>query len=869
METGSLRKRPFLFPVSPGVPAPAVVNQQQTSVPEPENPSPAPRARRRWLVAFGAVGLLLAAAAAADWWICYPEQVTKRYLGRRSCAACHQEQLARWQGSDHDRAMEQATPRTVLGDFDDAAFRYGGVEHRFSRRGDKFFVTTENAQGELETFQVSHTFGWRPLQQYLVSFPDGRKQVLPFCWDVEQKRWFHIYQHETDPVRPGERVHWTGMDQNWNYMCAACHSTDVRKGYDPHRRRYHTTYSEIDVSCEACHGPGSLHVQLAQSPSLFWDRRHGYGLARLKGPQSKTQLESCAPCHSRRQVLREGFQPGQELLDYYVPELLDDELYYEDGQIREEVYVYGSYLQSLMYRKGVRCSDCHEPHSATLKFSGNRLCLQCHEPGKYDTTNHHHHHPQGPGGRCVECHMPHRKYMVIDPRRDHSIRVPRPELSRLYRTPNACSQCHYQRKHRLEKRWRDYHHCLDQARSGDPDAQAVISELDRWAQQWVKRWYGNKSQQQKHWTYLLAAARSGRLPGPAASGEEAPSADQLRRQREQIVKGLQRLFGNRELGPLVRASAVALLRQYLDVPLVREINDQALEDPEPLLRRAALGNLEVLYPVRNIQRWSYDKLPSQEADQLDRVFRRLVRRAQGLLQDPVLAVRTEAARVLSIVPRHLIDADSREALKEALAEYEATQRLLADRPGAHLNLGVLYSNQLRFDEAETEYRRALELDPHFVPAMINLALMYNYQQRNDEAERLLRQAVKDAPEFADAAYYLGLLLAEDRSHLEEAAQWLQKATELAPRYARAYYNLGLALQALGRWDEARAALRQAQRLEPENLDFLNALVHYHLQRRQWSEALEYLDQMARLLPGNQEIEQVRQQVRRRAGGAGP
>ncbi len=865
--------RPFLFPAS-ARPAVTVPPAQQTPEPTSDQQPQSPRrAGRRLLAAAVVVVVLLGAAAFADWWICYPEQVTKRYLGRKRCAECHQRQLAQWQGSDHDRAMEPATPETVLGNFDGTTFRYGGVEHRFFRREGKFFVTTENAQGKLQTFQVSHTFGWRPLQQYLVSFDDGRKQVLPFCWDVEQKRWFHIYQNEQEPVRPGERVHWTGIDQNWNYMCAACHSTNVHKGYNAKTNTYHTTWSEMDVSCEACHGPGSLHVELARSRSLFWDRRHGYGLAKLKGPGNQTQLDACAPCHSRRQVLREGFQPGAELLDYYVPELLDDDLYYEDGQIQEEVYVYGSFLQSLMYRKGVRCSDCHEPHSTSLKFSGNRLCLQCHEPGKYDTTNHHHHHPQGPGGRCVECHMPHRKYMVIDPRRDHSIRVPRPELSLLYRTPNACSQCHYRRKHRLEQRWRDYHHCLDRARAGDQEARAVIDQLDRWAQEAILRWYGPQSAEKRHWTYLLAAARSGRLPeskpeSPAASAEESPQA--RRRERKQIVQGLQRLFKQRELGPLVRASAVALLRQYLDVPKVREINDLALEDAEPLVRRAALSNLEPLYPVRNIQRWSYRELPRAEAEALERTFRRLARRAQKLLQDPVLAVRAEAARVLSIVPPHWIDADYRPALKQALEDYEATQRLLADRPGAHLNLGVLYSNQLRFEEAEAEYRQALKLDPHFVPAMINLALMYNYQRRNAEAERLLRQAVKDAPEFADAAYYLGLLLAEDRTRLEEAAKWLKKATELSPDYARAYYNLGLALQALGRWSEALQALKEAQRLEPENLDFLNALVHYHLQRGQWAEALEYLDQMARLLPGNPEIQRMLQQVRRRARtGAGP
>jgi hypothetical protein len=107
-----------------------------------------------------------------------------------------------------------------------------------------------------------------PLQQYLIEFPGGRLQTLDIGWDSRPKeqggqRWFHL--HPDDPVRQDDVLHWTGPNLNWNYMCADCHSTNLRKGYDASSDTYHTTWSEIDVSCEACHGPGSKHVEWAEA----------------------------------------------------------------------------------------------------------------------------------------------------------------------------------------------------------------------------------------------------------------------------------------------------------------------------------------------------------------------------------------------------------------------------------------------------------------------------------------------------------------------------------------------------------------------------------------------------------------------------
>jgi len=198
------------------------------------------------------------------------------YVGSAACAGCHQAESEAWRGSHHDLAMAEATEETVLGDFDSAAFTYGDVTSRFFRRDGKFFVNTDGPDGELADFEIRYTFGVTPLQQYLIAFPDGRMQALGIAWDSRPKekggqRWFHLYPGQN--LKAGDPLHWTGIDQTWNFQCAECHSTELRKNYDAATNTYATTWAEIDVACETCHGPGAAHVDWAdgvrQGPAGF------------------------------------------------------------------------------------------------------------------------------------------------------------------------------------------------------------------------------------------------------------------------------------------------------------------------------------------------------------------------------------------------------------------------------------------------------------------------------------------------------------------------------------------------------------------------------------------------------------------------
>ncbi len=417
------------------------------------------------------------------------------FVGSKRCAECHQPFYEKWQGSHHDLAMDTATEQTVLGDFNDATYHdpYNQVTSRFFRQDNKFMVETEGLDGELETFEITHTFGVYPLQQYLIPFPGGRLQALNIAWDDRQKRWYRLPPYEVEGT--GDWLHWTRGGQTWNGMCAECHSTRLKKNFDIATGEYQTSWYEIDVGCETCHGPGSRHARWAAKPPLARPTIDNVGLAvDTSDITSKEQISLCAPCHSRRFQLGDNRHRQGDVLDVMVPSLLEEGLYYADGQILEEVYVYGSFAQSKMYRHGVRCSDCHDMHSLSTHQEGNDLCLQCHRAEDYDRYEHHFHQREfegkpSQGHLCVKCHMPGRTYMGIDYRPDHSLRVPRPDLSLSIGTPNSCS-------------------------TADCHADKPLS----WVNDHYQSWYGKT--RKPHYGEIFAAARSG---DPAAARRTAPA----------------------------------------------------------------------------------------------------------------------------------------------------------------------------------------------------------------------------------------------------------------------------------------------------------------------------------------------------------
>ncbi len=481
---------------------------RQTQTSEARAPQGGRRTLRHVAAAFGLLLIPLCGWVLFDWWRCMPDSERATYVGRASCVECHTAEVEAWTGSNHDRAMEVATDESVLGDFNDVEFTHHGITSRLYRDGAKFMIRTEGPDGQLHDYEIKYTLGVRPLQQYMVEFdrpvdmPSGelaRLQVLRISWDTEARRWIDVPPPDVpEKLSPDDDLHWTGIAQRWNNMCAYCHSTNLQKNFDVQSATYRTTFSEIDVSCEACHGPASVHVELARSKWWFWDRKRGYGLPNLKSTDTRVELHTCAPCHSRRRVHAPDFRPGDNYYDYFSNELLEAATYYADGQILDEDYEFGSFLQSKMHAQGIRCTDCHDPHAARPKHDGNRLCTSCHQhpAAKYDTPAHHFHQSDSTGASCVECHMPETTYMEVDPRRDHSIRVPRPDLSVALGTPNACTRCHLSDTQLSAERrasLRQYRDWLDAARRGDEEVRVELERLDRWMLTSMQQWYGKES----------------------------------------------------------------------------------------------------------------------------------------------------------------------------------------------------------------------------------------------------------------------------------------------------------------------------------------------------------------------------------------
>jgi predicted CXXCH cytochrome family protein len=375
----------------------------------------------------------------------HSEQLVARFVGSDACATCHQTQHAAWLESNHRHAMEAAGSASILGDFNDAELRYYGRPTRFFRDGDAYRITTENQQGEPQTFTIAYTLGYRPLQQYLVDTGGGRIQALPFAWDTREKkaggqRWFHLYPDEN--VTPASPLFWMRPLQNWNHMCGDCHTTRFAKNFSDERGVFESHWSEVGNGCESCHGAGSAHVDAQKKTAAA-------GEAEIHGLRNQAeQINQCGACHSRRVRLREPspHERGVEtMLETWQPQLPQDGLYFADGQIRDEVFEIGSFLQSRMAAKGVTCTDCHDPHSSRVRADGNALCTRCHSTETFDRAEHHFHEIGSAGAQCVSCHMPERTYMVIDPRRDHRFAVPRPDLSDRLAAPNACTSCHTNR----------------------------------------------------------------------------------------------------------------------------------------------------------------------------------------------------------------------------------------------------------------------------------------------------------------------------------------------------------------------------------------------------------------------------------------
>jgi predicted CXXCH cytochrome family protein len=689
----------------------------------------------RWLAR---LAILMAAQALP----CFSADAT--FVGSAACSSCHAQQAALWKGSDHERAMQPATQSSVLGNFRDARFNADGVDATFLQKDGKFLIRTQGPDGKRGDFEVKYTFGWKPLQQYLVELPRGRLQAFTIAWDTRPKekggqRWFNLYPGER--IKPGDELHWSGSQQNWNYMCADCHSTNLRKGYDAATDTFKTTWSEVTVGCESCHGPGSNHAGWAKAGgkgdvkdkglTAVLDERRGVKWVldpasgnSTRGQQrtSNREIEVCAQCHSRRAQLAEGYVAGRRFLDHYRPSLPTPPLYFANGLQKEEVYNWGSFIQSRMHDKGVTCSDCHEPHSGSLRAKGNAVCAQCHLAAKYDEAKHHRHKAGSDAAQCVSCHMPARTYMGIDARHDHGFSIPRPDLTvqlGAADAPNACNGCHRDK----DAKWAA-------AALGAPKAHArpqLPEELAR----------------------LLAADRAGSLAPPDRLANLVPMLHDHRLAVRLAALPTFVEIPSRALSPEQQSALDAAIWEY------RAVQAYNADRPEA---HANLGNLEARLGQVDAAERAYETAIRMNATFTPAYVNFAdMRSRQGREADAEkLLRRAIAADSTSAVAHHALGLclAREKRMPEALAELERAARLRPEEPRFAYVYGVGLHDTGSAKHAIDVLRDALRRHPRDPNILFALAEYVNEAGDRNAATAYARKLVELSPGDPQAAQLL-------------------------------------------------------------------------------------------------------------------
>ena len=662
-----------------------------------------------------------------------------KFVGDVACKNCHTQEYNNWQKSHHFMAMQPANASTVKGDFNNVVFTSDGVTSRFLKKNNKYFINTQGEDGKNHDYEVKYTFGFTPLQQYLIEFPGGRMQVTRVSWDTKKGKWFHQYKGEEIPA--GDWLHWTGNAQNWNTMCADCHSTNLKKNYIVESDSYQTTYSAINVNCEACHGPGTNHINYINKEYKKGDRITGSMLDLPKNTDQIAQINTCAPCHSRRTITGNNKLASSELLDNYITEIPSVENFHADGQVKEEAFIYTSFLQSKMFHMGVKCTNCHDPHSAKLVLTANNLCMQCHSKN-YNEPSHTFHAASTKGSECVSCHMPGDHFMGNDYRRDHSFRVPRPDLSAKYGTPNACNNCH-----------------------GEKSPQ--------WAADAVSKWYG--------------PIRKYHFAEDLIPGSKAGVKSELH---------LLQLLKNTTVPDIVKATAASYLS---NIPTDNSLKGllECLNAKDAQIRYRALRSLVnfnptgwlnaaaplLQDPVRAVRVAAADLFLTIPTDQIPSNYIVALPSAKNDLSNFLYSQADFASGNIGLGDYYMRLQDNTNAEKFYLRGLKKDSLMNL----ARLNLSVVYNLNGKNEQALQILKTAEKIDPANENVYYNLALLYNEMQDIPNTRINFEKAVELKSSNPNLYYNYGLLLMNIDTKKAEAI--LQKGLTFSARDVRLHYAL--------------------------------------------------------------------------------
>jgi tetratricopeptide (TPR) repeat protein len=677
------------------------------------------------------------------------------YGGSASCRECHEEAFGAWAGSHHGLAERQPNSKE-----EDPAFipartlHHGTQQTAVLTNNGRYELMTAGLHGTNETFSVARILGNNPLRQMLLAFPGGRLQASEAAWDPRSNEWFNVYGVEDR--KPGEWGHWEGRGMNWNSMCALCHNTRLRKNYEGASDTYHTDMVETGVGCESCHGPMKDHNQWQ-----FANKGKGLKDLTIRKLTRDQMIEVCAGCHSRRAEITGDPKPGDSYWDHHLLSIVDEsDLFYPDGQVRDEDYEFTAFLGSRMYNKGVRCVDCHDVHSMKTRLPGNFLCMTCHSPGTtnalpIDPVSHGHHKVFGydtngvlvnanlaeykpslikeTGGECVNCHMPQTPYMQRHWRHDHGFTIPDPLLTKQFGIPNACDRCH-------------------------------TDKTTDWSLEYVEKWYGtNMNRPYRQRAEIVAHARA---------GDESA--------RDPLLRML-----STDDYPYWRAVAAGFLERWSPEPAVTKALVRQLQDTNALVRERAVRALGQLAAAGH-------------ADATNALKKRL--------HDESRNVRVEAARHLSAS----LDTNS-----AAGRDYRFFLDHNADQPLGQMQAGVFELVRGSPTNALTHFQTAVKWDPYAAGLRHELAVVLSQLGQAREAVTQLEEAVRLAPNDAEYHYKLALAVNEVGG-IDRVLRELELAVKIDPHHARAWYNLGLARSAKGDDMGAMDALVRAESANPND-----------------------------------------------------
>ena len=702
------------------------------------------------------------------------------FVGDQACISCHKKEHEEWKLSDHFKAMEIANDSTVLGNFNNVVYTADGITSKFFKKGGKFFINTQGEDGLYHDYEIKYTFGYFPLQQYLIEFDRGRMQVTRQSWNSRDKKWFHQYAGQK--IAANDWLHWTGNAQNWNTMCGECHTTNYQKNYNFETDSYNTTFSQITVSCETCHGPAKKHIDYINNDYKDGDTTSGSFLLMAKNSTQSQEIQSCFPCHARKSNISANQFNTNEILDDYIPEIPTTEYYHADGQVNDEDYTYASFLQSVMYKHNVKCSNCHNPHTGKLIIAGNGVCNQCHTKKNYDSPEHTFHAVGTDGAQCKSCHMPSKNYMGNDLRHDHIFRAPRPDLSAKYGTPNACNDCHKDKTAQWAAnavvKWyganRLYHFAEDLIPGSKMDAQAqahLIKLLSDTAtpsiiQATAVHYIGNINDNNSLQTILKQLSHANA---------------QVRYRAVTALSGFPPLQWQASVVPMLEDKVRAVRIAAANLLLTSNDPQNLGQFGEPYVKAASELNDHILYQTDfaagNVMAADYF-LKLRNYDKAETFYLR------GLQKDTAM----NYAR-LNLSTLYNIKGKNTEALKilqDASKTDPKNERI-------YFNLALLYNEMNEPENVEKNLKKAIELKTTNPRVFYNYGVLLQQKQLPREAEKQYLNGLKIAPTDADINYALCVLYMQENQPAKAFpyAQTLKKYYPGDQRFLQLFQQLGL------------------------------------------------------------------------------